>query len=117
MNKVENYLLGMDCGTTNIKAVIIGARRNSGSRSFQGPIVYLSRTRYAGAGCRPVVGKQREIFRALCEEAGYGGCKADQGNRNQFPIRSPCSRWIKTAFLKKCIDLSGYPFWRGNWTV
>ena len=24
MNKVENYLLGMDCGTTNIKAVIIG---------------------------------------------------------------------------------------------
>ena len=24
MIKVENYLLGMDCGTTNIKAIIIG---------------------------------------------------------------------------------------------
>ena len=24
MNKIENYLLGMDCGTTNIKAVILG---------------------------------------------------------------------------------------------
>ena len=24
MAKIENYLLGMDCGTTNIKAVILG---------------------------------------------------------------------------------------------
>lgn len=24
MKKIENYLLGMDCGTTNIKAVILG---------------------------------------------------------------------------------------------
>ena len=24
MAKVDNYLLGMDCGTTNIKAIILG---------------------------------------------------------------------------------------------
>ena len=24
MAKIENYLLGMDCGTTNIKAIILG---------------------------------------------------------------------------------------------
>ncbi len=28
MKKVENYLLGMDCGTTNIKAVILGEDGN-----------------------------------------------------------------------------------------
>lgn len=24
MSKVESYLLGMDCGTTNLKAIILG---------------------------------------------------------------------------------------------
>ena len=82
MNKVENYLLGMDCGTTNIKAVIIGEDGTVAAEASR-PNCFICpgpgmQEQDAGRWWENSV----EIFRALCEEAG---CKADQGNRNQFP--------------------------------
>ncbi len=113
MNKVENYLLGMDCGTTNIKAVIIGEDGTVAAEASS-PIVLsvpdqVCRSRMQAGWWENSV----EIFRALCEEAGMEVVRRIRESES-VPIRSPCSRWIKTAFLKKCIDLSGYPFWRGT---
>ena len=70
MIKVENYLLGMDCGTTNIKAVIIGEDGTVAAEASR-PNCFICpgpgmQEQDAGRWWENSV----EIFRALCEEAG-----------------------------------------------
>ena len=72
MIKVENYLLGMDCGTTNIKAVIIGEDGTVAAEASR-PNCFICpgpgmQEQDAGRWWENSV----EIFRALCEEAGTG---------------------------------------------
>ncbi|RJW43188.1 carbohydrate kinase [Clostridiales bacterium TF09-2AC] len=70
MNRVENYLLGMDCGTTNIKAVIIGEDGTVVAEASR-PNCFICpgpgmQEQDAGRWWENSV----EIFRALCEKAG-----------------------------------------------
>ena len=97
MNKVENYLLGMDCGTTNIKAVIIGEDGTVAAEASR-PNCFICpgpgmQEQDAGRWWENSV----EIFRALCEEAGMEVVRRIRESES-VPIQSPCSRWIKTAF-------------------
>lgn len=79
MAKVENYLLGMDCGTTNIKAIILGedgtvvAEASRPSKFMIRDQICRNRMRTNG-GCNTV-----EIFRSLTEQAGHDIVKRIRG--------------------------------------
>lgn len=70
LNINENYLLGMDCGTTNIKAVIIGEDGTVAAQASL-PNRFIS----PGPGMQEQDANQWwehsvELFRSLCAEAG-----------------------------------------------
>lgn len=71
MAKVENYLLGMDCGTTNIKAIILGedgtvVAEASRPSKFMNPGPNMQEQDANEWWSNTV-----EIFRSLTEQAGH----------------------------------------------
>lgn len=70
MKNVENYLLGMDCGTTNIKAVILGDDGNVIAEASR-PSRFLSPgPNMQEQDARDWWKNASEIFRSLTEQAG-----------------------------------------------
>lgn len=70
MGKIENYLLGMDCGTTNIKAIILGedgtvAAEASRPSKFLNPGPNMQEQ-----DANEWWGNTVDIFRSLVEQAG-----------------------------------------------
>lgn len=70
MANIENYLLGMDCGTTNIKAVILGedgtlAAEASRPSKFLNPGINMQEQDANEWWSNTV-----DIFHSLCEQAG-----------------------------------------------
>ena len=79
MAKIENYLLGMDCGTTNIKAIILAEDGTVVAESSR-PSKFLSpgpnmQEQDANEWWQNTV----EIFRALTEKAGEAVVKRIRG--------------------------------------
>lgn len=79
MAKIENYLLGMDCGTTNIKAIILAEDGTVVAESAR-PSKFLS----PGPNMQEQDAKEWwqntvEIFRALTEKAGEAVVKRIRG--------------------------------------
>lgn len=79
MAKVENYLLGMDCGTTNIKAIILGedgtvVAEASRPSKFMSPGPNMQE-QDANEWWNNTV----EIFRSLTEQAGHDIVKRIRG--------------------------------------
>ncbi|MFR5585096.1 MAG: FGGY family carbohydrate kinase [[Clostridium] scindens] len=81
MARVENYLLGMDCGTTNIKAIIpLGEDGTVVVEASSFPAGFMNaRPEYAGTGRDAVVDNTVDIFRALTEKAGKEVVKRIRG--------------------------------------
>lgn len=79
MAKVENYLLGMDCGTTNIKAIILGedgtvVAEASRPSKFMNPGPNMQEQDANEWWSNTV-----EIFRSLTEQAGHDIVKRIRG--------------------------------------
>lgn len=79
MAKVENYLLGMDCGTTNIKAIILGedgtvVAEASRPSKFMNPGPNMQEQDANEWWSNTV-----EIFRSLTEQAGHDRVKRIRG--------------------------------------
>ena len=79
MAKVENYLLGMDCGTTNIKAIILGedgtvVAEASRPSKFMNPGPNMQEQDANEWWSNTV-----EIFRSLTEQAGHDMVKRIRG--------------------------------------
>ena len=71
MSKVESYLLGMDCGTTNLKAIILGEDGTVVAEASR-PSTFMDlksdmREQDANEWWNNTV----EIFKSLAEQAGY----------------------------------------------
>ncbi len=79
MAKIENYLLGMDCGTTNIKAIILGedgtvAAEASRPSRFLNPGPNMQEQDANEWWSNTV-----DIFRSLCDQAGSDVVKRIRG--------------------------------------
>ena len=79
MAKIENYLLGMDCGTTNIKAIILGedgtvAAEASRPSRFLNPGPNMQEQDANEWWSNTV-----DIFRSLCDQAGPDVVKRIRG--------------------------------------
>lgn len=79
MAKIENYLLGMDCGTTNIKAIILGEDGTVAAEASR-PSRFLNpgpdmQEQDANEWWSNTV----DIFRSLCDQAGADVVKRIRG--------------------------------------
>ena len=79
MSKVESYLLGMDCGTTNLKAIILGEDGTVVAEASR-PSTFMDlksdmREQDANEWWNNTV----EIFKSLVEQAGYDIVKRIRG--------------------------------------
>ena len=79
MAKVDNYLLGMDCGTTNIKAIILGedgtvVAEASRPSKFMNPGPNMQEQDANEWWSNTV-----DIFRSLTEQAGHDIVKRIRG--------------------------------------
>lgn len=70
MRKVENYLLGMDCGTTNIKAVILGEDGNVAAEASRPSRFLNPGPDMQEQDARDWWKNTVEIIQSLCAQAG-----------------------------------------------
>ena len=70
MIKVENYLLGMDCGTTNIKAIIIGEDGKIIAEASRPSKFMIPKPNMQEQDANEWWENTKEIFHSLAEQAG-----------------------------------------------
>ena len=79
MAKVENYLLGMDCGTTNIKAIILGEDGTVVAEASRPSKFMNSGPNMQEQDANEWWSNTVEIFRSLTEQAGHDIVKRIRG--------------------------------------
>lgn len=79
MAKVENYLLGMDCGTTNIKAIILGEDGTVVAEASRPSKFMNPGTNMQEQDANEWWSNTVEIFRSLTEQAGHDIVKRIRG--------------------------------------
>lgn len=79
MSNVENYLLGMDCGTTNIKAIILGEDGTVAASASRPSKFILPGPNMQEQDANEWWANTKEIFRSLTEQVGESVVKKIRG--------------------------------------
>ncbi len=79
MAKIENYLLGMDCGTTNIKAIILGEDGTVAAEASRPSRFLNPGPNMQEQDANEWWSNTADIFRSLCDQAGPDVVKRIRG--------------------------------------
>lgn len=79
MSKVESYLLGMDCGTTNLKAIILGEDGTVVAEASRPSTFMDLKSDMREQGANEWWSNTVEIFKSLVEQAGHDIVKRIRG--------------------------------------
>ena len=112
MSKVESYLLGMDCGTTNLKAIILGEDGTVVAEASRPSTFMDLKSDMREQDANEWWSNTVEIFKSLVEQAGHDIVK-NQRYFHQFTYSYHASGGCRGKSPEKWDYMSGQPFYRG----